>query len=131
MHQGEYPTKQQGDRQHNKQVARVDSCRMFGTFLFLYFMDGTMQRVSLASFVLAMGMLVDNAIVIIDGILVDLKAGKSRMEAMTAIGRQTAMPLLGATLIAIIAFLPIFMSPDTAGVYTRDLFKSRILSDSG
>lgn len=69
-----------------------------------------------------MGMLVDNAIVIIDGILVDLKAGKSRMEAMTAIGRQTAMPLLGATLIAIIAFLPIFMSPDTAGVYTRDLF---------
>ena len=95
---------------------------VFGTFLFLYFMDGTMQRVSLASFVLAMGMLVDNAIVIIDGILVDLKAGKSRMEAMTAIGRQTAMPLLGATLIAIIAFLPIFMSPDTAGVYTRDLF---------
>lgn len=53
-----------------------------------------MQRVSLAAFVLAMGMLVDNAIVIIDGILVDLKAGKDRMEAMTAIGRQTAMPLL-------------------------------------
>ena len=95
---------------------------VFGSFLFLYFVDGTMQRVSLASFVLAMGMLVDNAIVIIDGILVDLKAGKSRMEAMTAIGRQTAMPLLGATLIAIIAFLPIYMSPDTAGVYTRDLF---------
>ena len=69
-----------------------------------------------------MGMLVDNAIVIVDGILVDLKAGKNRMEAMTAIGRQTAMPLLGATLIAIIAFLPIFLSPDTAGVYTRDLF---------
>ena len=95
---------------------------VFGSFLFLYTAGGTMQRVSLAAFVLAMGMLVDNAIVIIDGILVDLKAGKDRMEAMTAIGRQTAMPLLGATLIAIIAFLPIFMSPDTAGVYTRDLF---------
>lgn len=95
---------------------------VFGSFLFLLSTDGTMQRVSLAAFVLAMGMLVDNAIVIIDGILVDLKAGKSRMEAMTAIGRQTAMPLLGATLIAIIAFLPIYMSPDTAGVYTRDLF---------
>lgn len=95
---------------------------VFGSFLFLHFAGGTMQRVSLAAFVLAMGMLVDNAIVIIDGILVDLKAGKSRMEAMTAIGRQTAMPLLGATLIAIIAFLPIYMSPDTAGVYTRDLF---------
>ena len=95
---------------------------VLGSFLFLYFMDGTMQRVSLGAFILAMGMLVDNAIVIIDGILVDLKAGKPRMEAMTAIGKKTAMPLLGATLIAIIAFLPIFMSPDTAGVYVRDLF---------
>ena len=93
-----------------------------GSFLFLHYMDGTLQRVSLAAFILAMGMLVDNAIVIIDGVLVDLKAGKTRMEAMTAIGRQTAMPLLGATLIAIIAFLPIFLSPDTAGVYVRDLF---------
>lgn len=95
---------------------------VFGSFLFLHSMEGTMQRVSLGAFILAMGMLVDNAIVIIDGILVDLKAGKSRMEAMTSIGRQTAMPLLGATLIAIIAFLPIYMSPDTAGVYTHDLF---------
>lgn len=95
---------------------------VLGSFLFLHGMDGTMQRVSLAAFILAMGMLVDNAIVIIDGILVDLKAGKSRMEAMCAIGRQTAMPLLGATSIAILAFLPIFLSPDTAGVYTRDLF---------
>lgn len=95
---------------------------VFGSFLFLQIMGGTMQRVSLAAFVLAMGMLVDNAIVIVDGILVDLKNGKERIEALTAIGRQTAMPLLGATLIAIIAFLPIFLSPDTAGVYTRDLF---------
>ena len=84
--------------------------------------DGTMQRVSLAAFILAMGMLVDNAIVIVDGILIDLKLGKPRREAMTAIGRKTAMPLLGATLIAILSFLPIFLSPDTAGVYVRDLF---------
>ncbi|MDO4460943.1 MAG: efflux RND transporter permease subunit [Bacteroidia bacterium] len=95
---------------------------VLGSFLFLSAADGTMQRVSLASFVLAMGMLVDNAIVIVDGILVDLKAGKSRMEALTSIGKQTAMPLLGATLIAILAFLPIYMSPDTAGIYVRDLF---------
>ena len=95
---------------------------VLGSFLFLYGLDGTLQRVSLATFILAMGMLVDNAIVIIDGILVDLKAGKNRREAMCAIGRQTAMPLLGATSIAIIAFLPIFLSPDSAGVYTRDLF---------
>ena len=95
---------------------------VIGSFLLLGTMDGSIQRVSLATFILAMGMLVDNAIVIVDGILVDLKLGKPRREAMTAIGRKTAMPLLGATLIAILAFLPVFLSPDTAGVYVRDLF---------
>ncbi len=95
---------------------------VFGSFLVLKGFDGTLQRVSLASFILAMGMLVDNAIVIVDGILIDMKQGKPRLEALTSIGQKTAMPLLGATLIAILAFLPIFMSPDTAGVYVRDLF---------
>lgn len=95
---------------------------VFGSFLVLGAMDGTMQRVSLAAFILAMGMLVDNAIVIVDGILVDLKAGKSGINAFTRIGRRTAMPLLGATLIAILSFFPIFLSPDTAGIYVRDLF---------
>ena len=95
---------------------------VFGSFLVLKLFDGTLQRVSLASFILAMGMLVDNAIVIVDGIMVDMKKGKPRMEALTSIGQKTAMPLLSATLIAILAFLPIFVSPDTAGVYVRDLF---------
>ncbi|MGN0234197.1 MAG: efflux RND transporter permease subunit [Bacteroidaceae bacterium] len=95
---------------------------VFGSFLVLGNMGGTMQRVSLASFVLAMGMLVDNAIVIVDGILVDMRRGKPRLEAMTDVGRRTAMPLLGATGIAILSFLPIFMSPDTAGIYVHDLF---------
>ena len=95
---------------------------VIGSFLVLGMADGSMQRVSLAAFILAMGMLVDNAIVIIDGILVDLKLGKPRREAMTSIGKRTAMPLLGATLIAILAFLPVYLSPDTAGVYVRDLF---------
>jgi len=95
---------------------------VLGSLLVLKGFDGTLQRVSLAAFILAMGMLVDNAIVIIDGILVDLKQGRSRKKALTSIGRRTAMPLLGATLIAILAFWPIFLSPDTAGVYVRDLF---------
>lgn len=95
---------------------------VLGSLLVLKGFDGTLQRVSLAAFILAMGMLVDNAIVIVDGILVDLKQGRPRMDALTTIGRRTAMPLLGATLIAILAFWPIFLSPDTAGVYVRDLF---------
>ena len=93
-----------------------------GTLLLMQFLGEGLNRTSLAGFIIAMGMLVDNAIVIVDGILVDLKLGRPRREAMTAIGRKTAMPLLGATLIAILSFLPIFLSPDTAGVYVRDLF---------
>ena len=95
---------------------------VLGSLLILGGFDGTLQRVSLASFILAMGMLVDNAIVIVDGILIYLKQGKPHREAFTSIGRKTAMPLLGATLIAILAFWPIFMSPDNAGVYVHDLF---------
>lgn len=96
---------------------------VIGSFLLLGFMEGTMQRVSLAAFILAMGMLVDNAIVIIDGILVDLNnPKKTRLAALTDIGKRTAMPLLGATVIAILSFYPIFLSPDTAGIYVRDLF---------
>ena len=95
---------------------------IFGSIMILGTLDGTLQRVSLGSLIVAMGMLVDNAIVIIDGILVDLAKGKPRQAALTSIGNKTAMPLLGATLIAILAFLPIFLSPDTAGVYVRDLF---------
>ncbi|MDL2221909.1 efflux RND transporter permease subunit [Parabacteroides sp. OttesenSCG-928-N08] len=95
---------------------------VFGSILILNLTGGTLQRVSLAAFILAMGMLVDNAIVILDGILIDRQRGLSKREALTAIGRKTAMPLLGATLIAILAFYPIFLSPDTAGIYVRDLF---------
>lgn len=95
---------------------------VFGSFFVLGNADGTMQRVSLGAFILAMGMLVDNAIVIVDGILVDLKAGVPGIEAYTRIARRTAMPLLGATLIAILSFFPIFLSPDTAGIYVKDLF---------
>ncbi|MDR2010867.1 MAG: efflux RND transporter permease subunit [Bacteroidales bacterium] len=95
---------------------------VLGSLMILNIFEGTLQRVSLASFVLAMGMLVDNAIVILDGIQVDLQKKVDRRKALTAIGRQTAMPLLGATLIAILAFFPIFLSPDTAGIYVRDLF---------
>lgn len=93
-----------------------------GSFLVLNMFDGTLQRVSLGAFILAMGMLVDNAIVIVDGILVDMQRRVPRRTSLTLIGRKTAMPLLAATVIAILAFLPIFLSPDTAGIYVRDLF---------
>lgn len=95
---------------------------VLGSLLFLDMMGGTLQRVSLGAFILAMGMLVDNAIVILDGILIDRAKGRLSTKALTEIGRRTAMPLLGATLIAILAFFPLYLSQDTTGVYVRDLF---------
>ena len=95
---------------------------VFGSFFILDMMDGTLQRVSLGSFIVAMGILVDNAIVIVDGFLVDMKRGIPKPQCLTNICKKTAMPLLGATVIAILAFFPIFMSPDMAGTYVRDLF---------
>lgn len=95
---------------------------VLGTVFILDKTGGALQRVSLGSFILAMGMLVDNAIVIVDGILIGRQKGLPRHEALTSIGRQTALPLLGATLIAILAFLPIFLSPDATGLYVHDMF---------
>lgn len=95
---------------------------VLGSFVVLYLFDGTLQRVSLGSLIVAMGMLVDNAIVIVDGILVDLERGIKRPAALTNITKKTAMPLLGATLIAILAFFPIFISPDTNGRICSGLF---------
>lgn len=95
---------------------------VLGSFVGLYYFDGTIQRVSLGAFIIAMGMLVDNAIVVVDGILVDSKRGMKRPESLVHTANMTARPLLGATLIAIIAFMPISLSPDMAGEYARDLF---------
>ena len=95
---------------------------VLGSLVVLSGFDGTLQRVSLGAFIIAMGMLVDNAIVIVDGILIDLQNGMPKREALCNIARKTSMPLLGATIIAILAFWPIFLSPDSAGVYVRDLF---------
>lgn len=95
---------------------------IFATLIVMMACGIALQRMSLAAIIIAMGMLVDNAIVILDGIQVDMQRGIERRTALTGIGRKTAMPLLGATLIAILAFFPIFLSPDTAGIYVRDLF---------
>ena len=82
----------------------------------------TLQRISLGAFIVAMGMLVDNAIVIMDGILIDRKRGLPQDTYLYRIGKNTAMPLLGATVIAASTFISVYLSPDSAGEYARDLF---------
>lgn len=95
---------------------------VLGSFVVLYSFDGTLQRVSLGAFIVAMGMLVDNAIVVVDGILVDSARGMKKPQSLVHTANITARPLLGATLIAVIAFMPVSLSPDMAGEYARDLF---------
>jgi multidrug efflux pump subunit AcrB len=92
------------------------------TFPLLYIVDGSLQRISLGAFIVAMGMLVDNAIVVIDGIIVDMQQFGNKKHVYRNSAKKTALPLLGATIIAVSAFLPVFLSKDTAGTYARDLF---------
>ncbi len=92
------------------------------TFPILMTLDSTLQRISLGAFIIAMGMLVDNSIVIMDGILIDKKRGLAPKKYLYSIGDKTALPLLGATIIAVATFLSPYLSPDTAGEYCRDLF---------
>lgn len=92
------------------------------SFPILLCMGTTLQRISLGAFIVAMGMLVDNSIVIMDGILIDRRRGMGPKTYLYRIGQNTAMPLLGATIIAASTFIGIFLSPDTAGEYAGDLF---------
>ena len=101
---------------------------ILATLIVMAAMGITLQRISLGALIIALGMLVDNAIVITDGILVRISRGMDRIEAAREITRQTTMPLLGATFIAVLAFVPIGFSPDNTGEYTRSLFLVMLIS---
>ena len=95
---------------------------ILGTFIAMAVMGIELQRISLGALIIALGMLVDNAIVITEGILVGMKRGLTKVAAAAEIVRQTAWPLLGATVIAITAFAPIGLSSDASGEFTNSLF---------
>ncbi|MCG8306853.1 MAG: efflux RND transporter permease subunit [Cytophagales bacterium] len=101
---------------------------ILSTFIGMLLFDIQLQRVSLAAIIVAMGMLVDNSVVIADGILIDLKHGIAKKLAFTSIVKQTALPLLGATLIAILAFMPLGLSPGVMGEYLGTLFSVLAIS---
>ena len=95
---------------------------ILGTLIAMLGMKIDLQRVSLGAFIIAMGMLVDNSIVVVDGVLDSLDSGNNKYNSLTQPTAKTAIPLLGATFIAIIAFLPMYMMPTTAGEYIKSLF---------
>ncbi|WP_260260173.1 efflux RND transporter permease subunit [Vibrio intestinalis] len=95
---------------------------VFGTFILMKYNDVELHRISLGALIIALGMLVDNAIVVVEGILVGLKKGKTKLQASKDIVTQTQWPLLGATVIAITAFAPIGLSQDATGEFMGSLF---------
>ncbi|MEM6332653.1 MAG: efflux RND transporter permease subunit [Planctomycetota bacterium] len=95
---------------------------ILGSFLVMSVVGIDLQRMSLGALIIALGMMVDNAVVVADGMDARLKRGMNRRDAAIAAGRDPAWSLLGATIIGAIAFYPIFASTEGAGEYCRTLF---------
>ncbi len=95
---------------------------ILGSFIVMAIVGIDLQRMSLGALIIALGMMVDNAIVVADGIAVRIQKGMDRKQAAIEAAQQPAIPLLGATVIAVMAFYPIFASVESAGEYCRTLF---------
>ncbi len=93
-----------------------------GTLLVMLFIGEGLNRTSLAGFIIAMGMLVDNAIVVADNSLNNLKRGMTRFESITIGADSPKWNLLGATLIAIFSFLPLYLAPSAVAEIVKPLF---------
>lgn len=88
---------------------------IFATLIVMLTQGIALQRMSLAAIIIAMGMLVDNAIVVSDSALVNMQRGMRKRVAIMRACSSTALPLLAATIIAILTFLPIYYSPHITG----------------
>jgi multidrug efflux pump subunit AcrB len=101
---------------------------ILGTFIAMRAMAIDMQIISLGALILALGMLVDNAIVVTEGILVRVQQGIRRTQAALTTVSQTAWPLLGATFVAVLAFASIGTSKDVTGEFLISLFQVMAIS---
>lgn len=90
-------------------------------FIFMGYLGIELHQISIAALIVALGMLVDNAIVIIDSIQVKFDMGFERTEACVSGAREVAVPVLTSTLTTIGAFLPFMLLPSIAGEYIASL----------
>lgn len=93
-----------------------------GTMLLMYGLGEGINRTSLAGFIIAMGMLVDNAIVVVDNALKSMRQGISAGKALVDGADVPKWGLLGATLIAIFSFLPLYLAPSSVAEIVKPLF---------
>ena len=101
---------------------------ILGTFIVMDYFHINLQRISLGGLIIALGMLVDNAIVVTEGVLIGMQRGMTKLQAASAVVKQTKWPLLGATVIAVTAFAPIGLSPDAVGEFVGSLFYVLLIS---
>ncbi len=99
-----------------------------GTLLAMQFLGEGLNRTSLAGFIIAMGMLVDNAIVVTDNARQSMLRGKARRAAFVEGANAPRWSLLGATLIGIFSFLPLYLAPSSVAEIVKPLFVVLALS---
>ena len=101
---------------------------IFATLATMNIVDIPMHRISLGALIIALGMMVDNAIVVTEGILVGVQRGAKKLDIAKTIVDQTKWPLLGGTLVGIIAFAPIGFAPGATAEFTGHLFWVMLIS---
>ncbi len=104
-------------------VATLIPMAMLMALLIMFFSDIGLDQVSLAALIIALGMLVDNAIVMSESIMVQMAEGKAPVQAAVDSARELIIPLLTSSLTTAAAFLPIFLAESNTGEYTAPLFK--------
>ncbi|ALU43307.1 efflux RND transporter permease subunit [Pseudoalteromonas rubra] len=104
-------------------VASLIPMSMVFGILAMSFFDISIDQISLAALIIALGMLVDNGIVMSESIMVQMERGKSAVEAAVDSAEELKVPLLVSSLTTGAAFLPIFLAESATGEYTASLFK--------
>jgi multidrug efflux pump subunit AcrB len=99
-----------------------------GTFVLMRLFDIALERVSLGALIIALGMLVDNAIVVVDGMKIRMEQGMKGLKAAKEVVGQNAVPLLGATAVAVLAFASIGSMKNATGEYCRSLYYVILIS---
>jgi multidrug efflux pump subunit AcrB len=96
---------------------------IMGTFLVMYMVgDLLLERISLGALIIALCMLTDNAIIVIEGIKVRIEAGEDKLQVVREVVAENQWPLFGATAIGVIAFAVLGLSKHSTGEYTNSLF---------
>jgi len=94
-----------------------------GTFLLMDWLDIGLHKISLGALILALGLLVDDAIIAVEMMAAKMEQGWDRMQAASFAYTSTAMPMLTGTLVTVAGFLPIATAVSSTGEYTRSIFQ--------